>query len=206
MIGQLNRGLPARAQRTVIDWICRVAFQFFRGLDCHDAGLAVAHRLEVGVHDADVEAASRAAQRADARLPLGDTGHDVFVRHEADQLMLRVAAAVSAALVPVIAVSLMKSRRSIVLEVTREAIVGRVLLPVAVHAEAHRVIHFPLGHRHLAQVAVAGCAVDAGANVRRVVEAHVRFVREAVDPLPRNLDALLQYPVTSLISGRSVAI
>src|SRR5262245_52714825 len=81
----------------------------------------------------------------------------------------------SVALVPVMAVSLMKERRSISgwLEVTGQAVDRRLALVVAVHAEAHRVFDTPLSHRLLSDVAVAGRALDLGANVRSVVELHV---------------------------------
>src|SRR5262249_19385295 len=77
-------------------------------------------------------------------------------------------------------------------KVTGEAVVRRILLPMTVHAEAHRVIAGALGDRHLREIAMAGGAVDVGADVRRVVEADVRAVREPVDALPGNLDPLLR--------------
>src|SRR4029077_6356873 len=58
---------------------------------------------------------------------------------------------------PVTAVSLMKFRRSMIgndLEMTREAVVRRLLLAMTVHAESHRVIDLALGHRHLGDVTV----------------------------------------------------
>jgi hypothetical protein len=55
---------------------------------------------------------------------------------------------------------------------------------MTIHAETHAVIHRPLGDRLVRQIAVTRLAVDAGADVRRVVEADVGFVREAVHPLP----------------------
>src|ERR1043165_7886239 len=77
-------------------------------------------------------------------------------------------------------------------KMTREAIVRRVLLPMTVHAESHRVIDGALGDRLLPEIAVALRAVDLRADVRRVVELHVRFLREAIHTLPGNLDALLR--------------
>src|SRR6185436_5059319 len=88
-------------------------------------------------------------------------------------------------------------------EMAREAIVRRLLLPVAVHAEPHAVIDGVLGDRHLREVAVAGGAVDARSNVRRVVEAHVRLAAEAVDALPRDLDPLVRV-VGHLLNQRLV--
>src|SRR5712671_5282321 len=71
------------------------------------------------------------------------------------------------ALVPVMAVSFMKSRRSIEIEgvrsppskVTGEAVVRRLLLPMTVHAESHIEIHIALGHGLLGHVAVTRSAI-----------------------------------------------
>src|SRR5260370_1218734 len=63
---------------------------------------------------------------------------------------------------------------------------------MTVHAEAHAVIDNAIGDDLVREVAVAGLAIHARTNVRRVVEAHVGLVREAVHALPRNLDALLR--------------
>src|SRR5882762_8462599 len=71
----------------------------------------------------------------------------------------------SAALVPVTAVSLMKERRSIG---------GNV----------------PLGDGLLPDVAVTRRALDLCADMRRVVELHVRGRRVAVDALPREVEPL----------------
>src|SRR5262245_2176902 len=93
----------------------------------------------------------------------------------------------------------MKSRRSMWREgfsrasvVTRQAVVGRLLLAMTVHAETHVVIDDPLSDGLVVQIAVTVDALDLRANVRRVVEAYVRFVRETVHTLPRDLDALLR--------------
>src|SRR5260221_10242312 len=74
---------------------------------------------------------------------------------------------------------------------TRQTVIRRVLLLVAVHAEAHVVIDGALGDRHGGEIAVTGLAVYARADVRRVVETDVRFAGEAVDALPRDLEALV---------------
>src|SRR5215510_12128967 len=98
----------------------------------------------------------------------------------------------SAAVVPVMAVTLMNSRRSITwLEVTRQAVVRRLPLPMAVHAEAHDVVDRTLGHGTAPHVTMARRAFDAGADVRRVVEPDVRLFLEPVDALPGEVDALL---------------
>src|SRR6185436_8436235 len=90
---------------------------------------------------------------------------------------------------PVTAVSLMKDRRSIPLEVAGQAVVGRLPCLVTVHAEPHGVIDVPRRDRAAGDVAVTGGAVDVIADVRRVVEAHVHFRREAVDTLPGQVHA-----------------
>src|SRR5258707_576780 len=74
---------------------------------------------------------------------------------------------------------------------TGQTVIRRVLLLVAVYAEAHVVVDGALGDRHGGEIAVTGLAVHARADVRRVVEAHVRFAGEAVDALPRDLDPLV---------------
>src|SRR5687767_5139777 len=81
----------------------------------------------------------------------------------------------SAALVPVTAVSLMKERRSIISEVTGQTVDRRLVFPVAAHAEAHVEIDVPLRDRLLANVAVTRRALHLGADVRSVVELHVRL-------------------------------
>src|SRR5579864_7598627 len=98
----------------------------------------------------------------------------------------------SVALVPVMAVSLMKERRSIsggLSKVTRHALVRRVLLAVTVHAESHVEVDVTLGHGLVRDVAMAGRAFDARADVRRVVEPHVRRRRIRVHPLPLQIEA-----------------
>src|SRR4051812_40955932 len=88
-----------------------------------------------------------------------------------------------------------RSRRGLTppdLVVACEAVVRRALLAVTVHAEAHVVIDDALGHCLIGDVAMTRGAVDVRANVRRMLEADVRFVRESVDALPRDLDALLR--------------
>src|SRR5439155_5738829 len=101
----------------------------------------------------------------------------------------------SVALVPVTAESFMNARRSMALmsrssKVTRQTIVGCVLALMTIDAKAHAQIDNALGDRLPADVAVTGRALDAGADVGRVVEAHVRLGRVAVDALPRDVHAL----------------
>jgi hypothetical protein len=68
--------------------------------------------------------------------------------------------------------------------VASEAIVRSALLLMARDAKAHRVRHRPLGHRHLRDVAVARCALNARPNVRRMIETHMRFFKESINALP----------------------
>src|SRR3954454_4416934 len=74
---------------------------------------------------------------------------------------------------------------------TGEAVVWRLLLSMAADAEAHVQIDVPLRDRLVRDVAVAGRALDVGADVRRVVEADVRLLRIAVDPLPVEIEAFV---------------
>src|SRR3954454_5082014 len=74
---------------------------------------------------------------------------------------------------------------------TGEAVVWRLLLSMAADAEAHVQIDVPLRDRLVRDVAVAGRALDVGADVRRVVEADVRLLRIAVDPLPLEIEAFV---------------
>ena len=70
---------------------------------------------------------------------------------------------------------------------TRDAINRRVVLPVAFDAKTHGVIDFALGDGHGVQVAVAFRAIHTGANMRSVIELHVRRRLEAVHALPGNI-------------------
>src|ERR1700730_15324500 len=100
----------------------------------------------------------------------------------------------SVALVPAMAVSVMKERRSISVglsEVARHALVRRVLLAVTVHAESHVHVDVALGHCLVCDIAVAGRALDARTDVRGVVEPHVRLRRIAVHALAFKIEAFL---------------
>src|SRR5687768_14576170 len=79
----------------------------------------------------------------------------------------------SAALVPVIAVTLMKERRSIASEVTGQAVDRGAVLVMTVHAEPHVQVDIALRHGLLGEIAVAGGALHLAADVRRVVELDV---------------------------------
>src|SRR5215217_398525 len=75
--------------------------------------------------------------------------------------------------------------------VTGQTVIRGVLLPMTVHAIAHVVIDIALRNRLVRDVAVAGRALDVGADVRRVIEPDMRGRRVAVDALPVEIDALL---------------
>lgn len=67
---------------------------------------------------------------------------------------------------------------------TGDAIHRGTVVPVALNAETHGVIHFSLGDGLRVHVAMAFRAIDARANVRRVIEFHVRGRVESVNALP----------------------
>jgi hypothetical protein len=73
--------------------VIRLPFKLLGRRDLQHAVLAVAHDLGVGLHDAHRQPAARRAERTHARLPLGDAGHELVFRNEADQLKLGIAAA-----------------------------------------------------------------------------------------------------------------
>src|SRR5262249_16213994 len=85
--------LAARAQAAPADRIRREPLELLRDAHLHDSRLAVARRLDVGLHHPHVHRAPGAARRADARLPFGDAGHEILAGNEANDLVLRVAAA-----------------------------------------------------------------------------------------------------------------
>ena len=60
---------------------------------------------------------------------------------------------------------------------------------MALNAKTHRMVHFSLGHRLRVHIAVARDAVHSRANVRRVIELHVRGRLESVNALPGNVFA-----------------
>ena len=67
---------------------------------------------------------------------------------------------------------------------TRQAVVRRLFGPMTGDAEAHVQIDHALRNGLLCDVAVAGGAVDVGAEMGSVVEPYVGFSRVAVDALP----------------------
>ena len=70
------------------------------------------------------------------------------------------------------------------LEMARHAIHGRMVLAMTFDAKPHGVVHFSLGNRQRAHVAVAFGAVDSRPDMGRMVELDVRGRFETVDPLP----------------------
>jgi len=69
---------------------------------------------------------------------------------------------------------------------TSKAVVGHFAFLMTGHAKSHGVIHCACGYSHLGNISVAGCALDFGANMWSVIETHVRFIRPAINALPRD--------------------
>src|SRR5437667_732495 len=68
--------------------------------------------------------------------------------------------------------------------VTRQAVVRRPLLPVAIEAESHRVIDDTLSDGHLREIAMTGRALHLRPDMRRMIEPHVRLFHKSINPLP----------------------
>jgi hypothetical protein len=85
--------------------------------------------------------------------------------------------------------------------VTRQTIIRSALLLMAIDAKPHRMIHNPLRHRHLAEIPVAHRAIHFRADMRRVIEAHVRLFPESVNPLPRHVFIALRMVPQRLDAG-----
>jgi len=71
----------------------------------------------------------------------------------------------------------------------RQAVDRRVVLLVAADAETHRMIDFSLGYGLCMHVAVAGGAIDAGPDMRGVIELHMSRRFKSVHSLPWNVFA-----------------
>lgn len=71
------------------------------------------------------------------------------------------------------------------------AVIGDLSFFVTVHTKPHRVIHNAFGDGHRCHVAVAVGAVYLSANVRSVIESHMRFVIPSVNALPGNVFAAI---------------
>src|SRR5204862_7345129 len=94
MIRNLNSRLAARAELALTDGVVRVALQFFCQAHLNQAYLAVADHFRIAFHHSDHQAAARWTHRANARLPFGHAGRELFLGDEANELVLRVAAIV----------------------------------------------------------------------------------------------------------------
>ena len=92
VIRHLHRRLAASAEPALAHRVRRVAFELLHEGRAHDARRAVAQHLGIAVHHPGLHAAAGRAQRADARLPLGDPGRDHVLGNEAHELVLGAAA------------------------------------------------------------------------------------------------------------------
>ena len=97
----------------------------------------------------------------------------------------------------------MNRRRSISV-VARQAIVGRALLLMTIDAKPHGVVHGPLGNRHLRKIAMTHRAIDTRADMRRMIETHVRFFKKSVDALPCQVFAALRVRTKQLNASITV--
>ena len=89
VIGHLNRGLTSGAESALTDRVRGKSFELLRHAHPDDALLAVAGHLDIGLHDAHVEAAPAAAEGAHAGLPLSDARNQFLVGNKANELVLR---------------------------------------------------------------------------------------------------------------------
>ena len=93
MIGDLHASLPSHAQLALVDRMGRIPFELLRNGSFDHTGLSVSNDLDVALHDADEQAASRRAERAHTRFPFCEARRDVLIRDEPDQMVLRTTAA-----------------------------------------------------------------------------------------------------------------
>ncbi len=91
VIRDLDRRLAARTQRALADRMRRVAFELLREAHRHHAALSVTDDVGVALHHAHGRAAAGAADRADAVFEFGDPRRQIFVGHEANELVLGAA-------------------------------------------------------------------------------------------------------------------
>ena len=63
---------------------------------------------------------------------------------------------------------------------------------MTIDAKAHRVVDDAFGDSHLREISMTRCALHACADMRRVIEPHVRLFDEPVYRLPRYLFAALR--------------
>ena len=90
------------------------------------------------------------------------------------------------ALVPVSADNFIKERRFI-LVMTGQAVVRRASLLMTIDTKTHGVIDDAQRNRHLCKISMTSDAIHLRADVRRMVETHVRLFVESVDALPRHV-------------------
>jgi len=69
------------------------------------------------------------------------------------------------------------------------AVFGGLVLTVAIQACSHVVLDGEYSHRSFRYVAMASGAINFGLVMRRMAKPDQRLRAEAINPLPRNLDA-----------------
>jgi hypothetical protein len=74
----------------------------------------------------------------------------------------------------------------------RHAIYGDIVLPMTLNAEAHVQVDGAYCHRLLRQVTMTLSTGNARANVRGVIELHVRGWFKSIDTLPRHIFAIVE--------------
>ena len=92
MIENLKTGLASRAELASVNGMLGIALELFRQAHFDDAGLTIANDFRVALHHPHQRAAAGRAQRAHAGLPSGDSGDEIFVGNETNQLVLGAAA------------------------------------------------------------------------------------------------------------------
>ena len=70
-----------------------------------------------------------------------------------------------------------------------DAICRNLLCPVTTYAEAHVDVYRSHRHRHIGYIPVTTGTVDAGANMRKMIELHMSRGSETVDSLPGDVEA-----------------
>ena len=215
VIGHFDRRLPTRAQSAMVDGMRRQAFELLGDGGADDAALAVSDDIHVGVQNAHVQAAAGRAERADRRLPGRNARHELVIGDEPDDLVLGMTATGQRRARPRNRGDLEKPTSihahlahesdlvdSVELVVTRQAVIRGSPLGVAIDAKSHRQIDVSLRYRLLCDCAVAGRAVDIRSKMRSVVEPDVRFTREAVYALPRQVLSL-RFECSELLDPRA---
>ena len=91
MIEHLKSGMTAGTKLAAVDGMIRIAFELFRHAHLDEARASVAHDFGVAFHYPNEGAAAGRTQSANARLPGGDAGNEIFIGYETDELLLRTA-------------------------------------------------------------------------------------------------------------------